>query len=123
MDIKIVSPIFGFEEIKEAELERVDDYFYTLKAAEVSFTLLNPKRVREYQIKIAPSYEKLLDIDDEDEIEFFVIMILQNPIENSFVNFAAPLVLNKTKAKLVQIALDESSYPQYLLSEPISNYL
>ncbi|RUM65806.1 MAG: flagellar assembly protein FliW [Sulfurospirillum sp.] len=123
MNLKVVSPIFGFEDIKEIEFEKVDDFFSSLSSNDISFTILDPRKVRDYQIEIPSSYEALLDIQDGDEIDFYVIMILQNPIENSFVNFAAPIIINKTKNRLAQVALDEHKYPNYALSESISNYL
>ena len=123
MNLKVVSPIFGFEDIKEIEFEKVDDFFSSLSSNDISFTILDPRKVRDYQIEIPSSYEALLDIQDGDEIDFYVIMILQNPIENSFVNFAAPIIINKTKNRLAQVALDENKYPNYALSESISNYL
>ncbi len=123
MKIKIASPIFGFEELKDVELEKIDEFFSKLSADELSLTLLNPSLVREYHIDIPSSYETLLDIDEKDEIEFYAVMILQNPIENSYVNFAAPIIVNKSKNLLAQVALDEKKYPHFGLSEPIASYL
>ncbi len=123
MDLKIVSPILGFDAIKSMTLKQIDEYFSTLESDGVSFTLIDPTKIREYNISIPTSYAKLLDIDDGDKIDIYCIVIIQKPIEKSFVNFVAPIIVNSTKKLLLQVALDDKEYEQFGLSEPISNYL
>ncbi len=123
MYLKVTSPIFGFEAIKSVDFVKIDDYFSRIESENISFTLLNPSLVRLYEIEIPDAHRTLLEIEEGDEIGVYSIVILQNPIENSLVNFAAPIVINHSKKRLVQLALDERSYPEFGLSEPISNYL
>jgi flagellar assembly factor FliW len=123
MNMKIVSPILGFESLKEMNFSKIDDFFYSLENGGISFTLIDPLKVREYDIEVADSYKSLLDLDDDDKIGVYNIIIIQNPIEKSFVNFAAPIIINESKNLLVQVALDSSKYPQYGVSESISDYL
>ena len=123
MNLNVVSPILGFDSLKEVGFSKIDDFFYSLENEGISFTLINPLKVREYDIEIAESYKNLLDLDKEDKIRIYNIIIIQNPIEKSFVNFAAPIIINESKNLLVQVALDSSKYPQFGVSESISDYL
>ncbi len=123
MRLTVTSPILGFEAIRHVDFSTIDDYFSRIESENISFTLLEPMRVRAYEIDIPDAYRALLEIEEGDEVGFYTIVVLQNPIENSLVNFAAPIVINHTKNRLVQLALDERSYPNFGLSEPISNYL
>ena len=50
------------------------------------------------------------------------IMVMQNPIERSTINFLAPLVFNFDNLTMAQIVLDSIKYPHYSLAEPIANY-
>lgn len=50
-------------------------------------------------------------------------MIVATPIENSTVNFIAPLVFNTDNQTMAQVLLDQERYPNYGLMEPIGNFL
>ncbi len=126
MIYKIVCPILGFEKIKKIELKKMDETFAKLTAVEnqnISFTIVNPFSLREYDIVIPDNYQELLKLDDKSEVFLYNIMILQNPIQNSTINFLAPLVFNKTQKLMGQIILDSNKYKNYSIIDKISNYL
>ncbi len=123
-DVKI--PLLGFENIKKMTLEKVDDIFMKLDDYEksgISFTLIDPFAIREYEFDLPKDDAKKLDITKESELLIYNIMIIQNPIENSTINFLAPLIFNKSKKIMGQIVLDNNIYKDYGIIEYISNYL
>ena len=123
MKLKIVLPILGFEEIEEARLEKIDDYFYELDCNGITFTLIDPSNLREYDFSISKTQQDALKIKDEKDVRVFNIVTIHNPIENSTINFLAPVIVNEKENLLAQIALDENRYKEYGLKEPIKKYV
>ena len=62
----------------------------------------------------------MLKIEEGDDVRVYCTVIVDSIIENSRINFAAPMILNHTKGLLVQVALDDASFG---IAEPISEYL
>ena len=123
MQIDVASPILGFEDIKTYKLEKIDEFFYKLTHEDISFTLIEPAKIREYAFDLPPFYSLKLQAENAEDLLVLAIVILQNPIEESVVNFLAPVVINTSKKLLVQVALDEQKYPDFALAEKISRYL
>ncbi len=127
MKFEVVSPILGFEKMKEADLERIDDIFAKLRGKngdkEVSFTLIDPYALREYDIEIPESYKKPLDIEKRDAVLILCSMIVERPIEESKINFIAPFVFNISKKRMLQVVLDEKKYENFGLMEDIKKYI
>ena len=123
MQLQVASPILGFEEITDFTLEKIDDYFYTLTHGEIVFTLIDPVKLRDYTFDLPPFYAQKLGAKDAAELLVLCIVIIQNPIEISTINFRAPVVINKETEKLVQVPLDEQYYPDFSLAEEIKRYL
>ncbi len=123
MNIKIVSPILGFENVKDVVFTENDDFFSSISGENLSFTLIDPSRIREYSFKISPLYKSLLEIEDGDEVKIYSVVIVNSEIEKSTINFIAPIVINFSKSLLVQITLDSFKYPDFKILDPISNYL
>ncbi|MGM0624207.1 MAG: flagellar assembly protein FliW [Campylobacterota bacterium] len=126
MEYEVVSPIYGFEDVKKMELVKVDDTFFSLKNCDdvkPVFTLVNPFAFREYEFEISDSISQSLGIEDANDVSVLNIMVVSSPIEESRINFAAPLVFNNKTKKVAQIILNEMKYEQYGLAEKISDYL
>jgi len=126
MEYEVVSPIFGFEEVTKMELSKLDNIFFSLKNIEddkPTFALINPFVFRKYEFDIPDTIAHKLGIEDANDISVLNIMVVATPIEESRVNFAAPLIFNTKTKKLAQIILDEAKYADYGLSEKISDYL
>ena len=123
MNLKVVSPILGFESIKEVVLKQMDDFFYELDCNDIRFTMIDSKTIVEnYSFELLNSYKKVLEIKSLDEAKIFNIVTIHNPIEESTINFLAPIVINEEKKLLAQIALDDKRY-NFSLKEPIKNFL
>jgi flagellar assembly factor FliW len=118
--MKIVSPIFGFEDITEVKFEEIDEFFVKIEEGDFSFTLINPLKLREYDFKIPEYYKELLKIDSDEDIAVYNIVIVSSQIEKSTINFAAPIIINTKENLLAQITLDETKFS---LNESIANYL
>ncbi len=125
MKYKLSVPLLGFETIKEMELEKIDDIFMRLTDANsgISFTLVDPFTLREYDFEIPENFQKILEINKDSKLLVYNIMILQNPIKNSTINFLAPIIFNQNKKTMAQIVLDNTKYKNYSIVDKISNYL
>lgn len=125
MVFEVKSPILGFEKVKKMRLEKIDDVFVRLSNAEDNspvFTLINPFVLREYEFDVPVAVKLLLDLENAKNVFIANIMVVQTPIQNSTVNFLAPVVFNFDNQTMAQVVLDSLKYPQYQLAEPISDY-
>jgi flagellar assembly factor FliW len=124
MKFDITVPLLGFENIKKVQLQKIDDIFMRMQAVEdehISFTLINPFVLREYDFEVPKKIQQLLEIDEKANIIILNIVLIQTPIEDSVVNFIGPLIFNTDNNKMAQIILNEST--QYSVAEKISNFL
>lgn len=126
MVFEVKAPILGFDELVKVELNKVDEFFSSLKNAEKTvpaFTLINPYALREYSLDIPNSVRVLLDLKENSKVEVYNIVVLQNPIEKSVVNFIAPLIFNYDNMTMGQAVLDATIYTDFGVAEEIASYL
>ncbi|MEA3229201.1 MAG: flagellar assembly protein FliW [Campylobacterota bacterium] len=124
MKFDISTPLLGFEDLKEVELEKIDDIFMKMQDVNnehISFTLIDPFILREYDFEVPDSVQELLEIDENSNILVLNIVLLQTPVEDSIVNFIGPILFNTDSKKAMQIILPESD--NYEISEKISTFL
>jgi len=124
MKFDVVTPFLGFEYVKRVELEKIDNIFMKMKALNeehVSFTLVDPFVLREYDFEIPENVRKLLDIDEKSNILILNIVLIQTPIEESIVNFIGPIIFNTDSNRVAQIIIQEST--EYGVAEKISTFL
>ncbi len=124
MQFNISVPLLGFNDVKKVELKKIDDIFMKMQSVEdehISFTLINPFILREYDFEIPTTVQELLDINEKSNILILNIVLVQTPIEDSVVNFIGPLVFNTDTKKAAQIILQEST--RYGVAEKISTFL
>ncbi len=124
MKFDISVPLLGFEGIKQVELEKIDDIFMKLVSNEddhISFTLIDPFVLRDYDFEVLDSIKEMLEIDEKSNLLILNIVLVQTPIEDSVVNFVAPLIFNTDNKKAAQIILTEST--KYGVAEKISTFL
>ncbi|MDP2894170.1 MAG: flagellar assembly protein FliW [Sulfurimonas sp.] len=124
MKFDVCLPILGFEDIKQVSLEKIDDVFMKMQSLGneyISFTMINPFTLREYDFEIPDNAQNLLEIDKNSNLIILNIVLIQTPIEDSIVNFIGPMVFNTDNSKAVQVILNDS--PQYSVAEKISTFL
>lgn len=124
MIFELKSPLLGFENITNMELNKIDDVFARLQvvdAKEPSFTLINPFVLREYDFDIPSSLQTLMQIDENTNLLIYNMLIINTPIEESFVNFVGPLVFNVDNNTMAQVILADNS--PYAVAEKLSNFL
>ncbi len=118
-------PLAGFENIQTMELTQIDEYFYKLESKEekISFTLIDPFKLRDYEFDLPVYYKILLDAKEDSKLLTLNMMIVSNPTENSTINFMAPIVFNMDNNYAVQTLLDTIKYPDFGIAERIEKYL
>ncbi len=124
MQFDICTPLLGFEDLKQVSLEKIDDIFMKMQDVNnehISFTLIDPFILREYDFEVSDAIQELLEIKKDSNVLVLNIVILQTPIEDSLVNFIGPLLFNTDSQKAVQIILPESN--EYGITEKISSFL
>ena len=124
MKFDMVTPLLGFEDIKQVELQKIDDIFMRMQSVldeNISFTLVNPYVLREYDFEVPKNLKEELEITVDSNILIYNILLIQNPIEDSIVNFIGPLVFNSDVNKAAQIILADSR--EYSVAEKISSFL
>jgi flagellar assembly factor FliW len=117
-------PLLGFEKIKQVELQKIDDIFMKMVSCEdehISFTLINPFVLREYDFEVPTNVKNTLEVDEKSNLLILNIVLIQTPIENSVVNFIGPLIFNTDNNKAAQVILAEST--KYGVAEKISTFL
>jgi len=85
MIFKLVTPLLGFKDLKEVKLEKIDDIFMKMQSVEdehISFTLIDPFVLREYDFEIPTPMQELLEIDENSNIIVLNIVLIQKPIED-----------------------------------------
>jgi len=124
MKFDIQVPLLGFDGIQEVNLEKIDDIFMKMQSVtdeHISFTLVDPFILREYDFEIPENLQNILEIDKNSNILILNIVLIQTPIEESVVNFIGPLIFNTDNKKAVQVILQDSN--KYGVAEKISTFL
>jgi flagellar assembly factor FliW len=124
MKFEMCLPILGFENIKEVTLEKIDDNFMKMTPVGdeyISFTLVNPFALKQYDFEIPTQMQEMLGINDDSNLIVLNIILIQTPPGDSIVNFIGPLVFNTDNKKAAQIVLQES--PQNSVAEKVSELL
>ena len=123
MQFTLQLPMLGFESVTQMELQKIDDIFMRLESIGdgPSFTLINPYVLREYSFDIPTSLQAAMQISDSSNLLIYAIVILNTSIEESTINFVAPLIFNTDNQTMAQIIIDNR--PDFAIAEPIRNYL
>lgn len=126
MKYTVKSPILGFEDMYSINLEKVDDMFVTIRDTEnenISLTLVNPYMLREYSLDIPLSIKALLDINENSRLTVYNVVVIQDPLDTSCVNFLAPLIFNEDNKTVAQLVLKSDLYPDFGMAESIRSLL
>ncbi|MCW1360528.1 flagellar assembly protein FliW [Campylobacter sp. US33a] len=127
MTLTVKCPILGFEETKTMELSIIDEVFVRLKSLDgkdFSFVMMSPYLIRpDYEFDIPTYYQELLELTPETKMQVYTIVAINKTIEESTVNFLAPIVINLENNSLTQVILDTVTYPNFFQADQISNYI
>ena len=124
MKFEVSVPLLGFKDVKEVELEKIDEVFMKMTSCNdenISFTLINPFVLRDYDFEVCDTIKETLEIDEKSNLLILNIVLIQTPIENSAVNFIGPLIFNTDNNKMTQIIIDDTK--EYGVAEKISTFL
>jgi flagellar assembly factor FliW len=125
MQYEVKSTILGFDQVTKVELNEIDEMFLILKSCdhtEVSFTVVNPYLLREYSFDLSSEIRVLLDIHEDSKVVVYNIAVIQDPLDESCINFLAPLIFNQDNATMAQTVLDAKDHPGLGLAEPIKKF-
>lgn len=125
MQYSVKSPILGFEDVNSVELKEIDELFSILKSVngkEISFTVINPYVLREYSFDVPTPVRVLLDINENSNLVVYNVVVIQDPLDESCINFLAPLIFNQDNGTMAQAVLDAAAHPGYGMAEPIKKF-
>ena len=80
MKFDVCVPILGFEDVKQVVLEKIDDIFMKMKSVDeeyISFTLVDPFVLREYDFEVPTNIQELLEIDKNSNLIIQNIVLIQ----------------------------------------------
>jgi len=126
MNYEIKGHILGFEDTREAKINKVDELFSTLLDTQnnnISFTIINPYILREYSFDLPANIKSLLDIREDSKVSVYNIVVIQKPLETSAINFLAPLIVNEDNKTIGQAILKRSQHPDFGMAERINTFL
>ncbi len=125
MRYEVKAPILGFEHITNIEFEKIDEYFSKITNQESGFQmmLVNPYMLREYSFSIPKYIELLLELDKDSSVEVYCVVVLQKNLEDSMVNFLAPLIFNVKTKSMGQLALSIMDYPDFGFKDTLKSFI
>jgi len=122
---EVKGTILGFEDTLTVEISEIDELFSTIKDInnkDISFTIANPYFLREYSFDIPSDIQKSLEINEKTNLSAYNIVVIQKPLEDSTVNFLAPIVINNDNNKIAQIVLNPIRHPEFGMTERIKSF-
>ncbi|WP_307983704.1 flagellar assembly protein FliW [uncultured Helicobacter sp.] len=94
-----------------------------LDTTPIEIMLINPYALREYSFKIPKYIELLLGITSNSQIEVYCPLTLHSHIQDSTINFLAPIVFHLTNKQAAQVALSMMDYPNFGFKESLQSFL
>ena len=125
MSYEVKGQILGFENMTSVEIHEIDELFSTMidrDNKDISFTMANPYMLREYSFDLPLTLKILLEINEKSNFSVHVIVVIQKPLEDSTVNFLAPIIVNHDNMKIAQAVLEKNSHPEFGMSEKIKSF-
>ena len=125
MNYEVRGNILGFENTLEVEIHEVDELFSTIidKSNEgISFTVVSPYALREYSFDMPSDVKAILEINEKSNVSVYNIVVIQKPLENSTINFLAPIIVNNDNNKIAQAVLNAKNNPDFGMAEKIKSF-
>ena len=126
MSYEIKGHILGFDDTKKVDIVQIDELFATMRDMEneaISFTLVNPYPLREYSFDVPAATKALLELNDDSNVRVYNIVVIQKPLEESRVNFLAPIIINEDNKTVAQVVLDPKNNPDFGIATPIKEFI
>ena len=126
MSYEVKGHILGFEETNRVEIVEIDELFATMKDIDneaITFTLVNPYLLREYSFDVPVATQALLELTDDSNVRVYNIVVIQKPLEESRVNFLAPIIINEDNKTVAQVVLDPKNNPDFGIATPIKEFI
>ncbi|QOY52114.1 flagellar assembly protein FliW [Candidatus Sulfurimonas baltica] len=117
--------ILGFEDTINVEIHEIDELFATMQDIDnkdISFTIINPYMLREYSFDLPTDIKVILGINEKSNVSVYNIVVIQKPLENSTINFLAPIIVNNDNNKIGQALLNPKRHPDFGMSETIKSF-
>jgi flagellar assembly factor FliW len=117
--------ILGFENTQRIEIHEIDELFSTMQDADnknISFTIVNPYLLREYSFDVPTNVKVLLELNEKTDAHVYNIVMINKHLENSTINFLAPIVVNNDNSTLAQVVLDKERHPDFGMCETIKSF-
>lgn len=125
MSYEVRGNILGFEDTVNVEITAIDELFSTMKDINnenISFTLANPYALREYSFDVPSDVKVILEINEKSNVNVYNVVVIQKPLENSTINFLAPIIVNNDNKKVAQAVLDPKRHPEFGMAESIKSF-
>ena len=125
MSYEVKGQILGFENTMTVDIHEVDELFSTMidvNNENISFTLANPYVLREYSFDLPTNLKVLLDIKEDSKVNVYNIVVIQEPLEKSSVNFLAPIIVNEDNKTVGQAVLNSNTHPDFGMAETIESF-
>jgi len=121
---EVKSNILGFENIRNIKISKIDEMFSTMhdSDSELTFTIVNPYMIREYSFDLPSDVKVLLSVKEDSNVSVYNIVVIQDPLENSTVNFLAPIVVNNDNFTIAQAVIDAKRHPEFGMAESIKSF-
>lgn len=125
MGYEVKGQILGFENTMNVDINEVDELFSTMIDTDnknISFTMVNPYILREYSFDLPTNLKILLDIKADSNVNVYNIVVIQEPLEKSAINFLAPIVVNEDNKTVGQAVLSSNTHPNFGMAETIESF-
>lgn len=118
--------LFGFEEEKQFLLIPFAGSagnllcFQSLTTSGLAFVAMNPFSLKpDYAPVLSPSELKAAGVERSQDLCWYALCVVRNPISQSTVNLKCPVVVNEDTRVAAQVILDDGSYE---MRHPLSEF-
>ena len=117
--------LFGFEEEKRFALLPCEGSggsllcFQSVSTPQLAFVAVNPFSLKpDYAPALAEAELKELGVERSEDLCFYALCVVRNPVGDSTVNLRCPVAINEDTGRAAQFILEEGGYHMHhLLSE------
>lgn len=114
---KILFPsgLFGFESEREFLLIPFEGgsllCFQSIQTPDLAFVAMNPLSLKlDYGPVLQPAELQALGVKDSQDLAYYVLCVVKNPVAQSTVNLKCPIVVNPETRQARQVILETDDY-------------